>query len=332
MKNLRVIFAGTPVFAAHALSAVHAAGFAIPLVLTQPDRPANRGMQRLPSPVKQYALTHELPCLQPQSLRKEGRYGDDARAAIATLRNTPHDIMVVAAYGLILPQEVLTIPTYGCLNIHASLLPRWRGAAPIQRAIEAGDAHTGISLMQMDAGLDTGQIISMETLTIDTYDTSAQVHDRLADLGAQMVVSALQTLATGARLHSTPQPETGLCYAEKISKEETQLDFSQPATLLMRRILAFNPNPGARTLIHGQNIKLWQATAHAADHHGTPGTVLAVNEDGIDVACASGVLRLTELQKPGGKRLSARAFLQGFPLAIGDVLEFSAHPPHLQRS
>ncbi len=317
---MRIIFAGTPDFAAVALAALHDAGFAIPLVLTQPDRPAGRGMQLQPSPVKQFALKHGMPVAQPVSLRLDGKFPEDAAQAHQLLRATPHDVMVVAAYGLILPKSVLEIPPFGCINIHASLLPRWRGAAPIHRAIEAGDAETGITIMQMDEGLDTGDMLLIGREPIATTDTTGTLHDRLAALGGRMIVDALRQLSEGT-LQRTPQPVEGVTYAAKIAKDEAVLDFRLPADVLLRRIRAFNPFPAASAQIGDVTLKLWNAEALAQS--GAPGTILAVDAHGVTVACGSGALRLTELQKPGGKRLAAAAFLQGFPLQQGQQLQLN---------
>ena len=311
---MRVIFAGTPEFAAVALAALHDAGFEIPLVLTQPDRPAGRGMQLQPSPVKQFALKHGIAVAQPVSLKMDGKHPDDASHAHQLLRRTPHDVMVVAAYGLILPASVLAIPPHGCINIHASLLPRWRGAAPIHRAIEAGDAETGITIMQMDEGLDTGAMLLVDRESISAEDTTASLHDRLAALGGRMIVDALRQLEAG-KLSATPQPVEGVTYAAKISKDEAALDFRLPAAALLRRIHAFNPFPAASARIDDAVLKIWNASL--TDETGEPGAVLAVDAQGVTVACGQGALRLTELQKPGGKRLSAAAFLQGFALQTG---------------
>jgi methionyl-tRNA formyltransferase len=319
---MRVIFAGTPEFAAVALTALHEAGFTIPLVLTQPDRPAGRGMQLQPSPVKRYALAHCMPVAQPVSLRLDGKHGDDAAATHALLRSTPHDVMVVAAYGLILPVSVLGIAPLGCINIHASLLPRWRGAAPIHRAIEAGDVETGITIMQMDEGLDTGEMLLIEREPIAAEDTTAKLHDRLAAMGGRLMVEALHKLAQGD-LSATPQPADGVTYAAKIAKDEAPLDFALPAAALLRRIHAFNPFPGAVAHAGEVALKIWDAQLSTAQ--GTPGSVLAVDASGITVACGEAALLLTELQKPGGKRLPAAAFLQGFPLSAGQIL--SGKPP-----
>ncbi len=311
---MRVVFAGTPEFAAVALQALHGAGFEIPLVLTQPDRPAGRGMQLQASPVKQFAVSHGMPVAQPVSLRLDGKYPDDAAHAHALLRSTPHDVMVVAAYGLILPKSVLEIPPKGCINIHGSLLPRWRGAAPIHRAIEAGDTETGITIMQMDEGLDTGDMLLVGREPIAADDTTYRLHDRLAALGGRMIVDALRQLEAG-KLAATPQPADGVTYAAKISKDEAALDFRLPAAVLLRRIHAFNPFPAASAQVDGTVLKVW--AAQLSDRQGEPGTVLAVDAQGVTVACGEGSLNLTELQKPGGKRLPVAAFLQGFALQAG---------------
>ena len=317
--TLRVVFAGTPEFAAAALAAIHEAGFAVPLVLTQPDRPAGRGMKLQASPVKRYAQEHGLALAQPPSLRRAGKYPADAAAALDLLRATPHDVMVVAAYGLILPQEVLDLPPHGCINIHASLLPRWRGAAPIHRAIEAGDAETGITIMQMEEGLDTGPMLLAGRLPIAAADTTGTLHDKLAALGGALIVEALRKLERGA-LSPAPQPEAGAIYAAKITKEEAALDFTQPAPDLARKIRAFNPVPGASAMFNGVSIKLWRAEAlpGTAEAEVPPGQVLAADpQEGVRIACGTGMLYVTELQKPGGKRLAAAEFLKGFPMEGG---------------
>ena len=315
---MRAIFAGTPEFAAVALAALHAAGIEIPLVLTQPDRPAGRGMQLQASPVKQFALAHQIPVAQPTSLRLDGKFPDQAKHAHDLLRATAHDVMVVAAYGLILPPSVLAIPPLGCINIHASLLPRWRGAAPIHRAIEAGDAETGITIMQMDAGLDTGDMMLVSREPISPQDTTGELHDRLAALGGRLIVDALLRLAAG-RLTRTPQPDEGVSYAAKISKDEAALDLRLPASTLLRRIHAFNPAPGASVQSGDSVLKIWRAERIAGS--GEPGLVLAVDAQGVTVACGEDALLLTELQKPGGKRLPAANFLQGFSIEAGQRLQ-----------
>jgi len=312
---MKVIFAGTPEFAATALAALHEAGFEIPLVLTQPDRPAGRGMHLHASAVKQYALEHNIPVAQPVSLKLNGTYPDIAAETHDLLRKTEHDVMVVAAYGLILPVSVLEIPRLGCLNIHGSLLPRWRGAAPIHRAIEAGDQETGITIMQMEEGLDTGPMLLKQSIAISSTDTTGSLHDKLAAMGGSMIVQALQQLERGA-LTATVQPEQGVTYAAKISKEEAALDFHLPAAVLERKIRAFNPFPGTHAQYGNSTIKIWAAQmVTGAKTSATPGQVLTASaQEGIPIACGEGVLKLTELQKPGGKRLPAAEFLQGFPL------------------
>jgi len=316
---MRVIFAGTPEFARVALERLLKAGFDVPLVLTQPDRPAGRGMKLQASPVKQCALEHGIAVAQPLSLRLDGKYPEDAAAARQALLDANADVMVVAAYGLILPQWVLDFPPKGCLNIHASLLPRWRGAAPIHRAIEAGDAQTGVTIMQMDIGLDTGDMCLIERLPITATDTTASMHDKLADLGGRMIVEALEMSACGG-LPRTPQPAEGVTYAHKIEKSESWMDWRLSAIELDRRLRAFNPFPGGATQCGAEVIKLWAATPEAYSGNAQPGTVLAADADGVLVACATGALRLMQLQRAGGKRLSAADFLRGFELPAGTLL------------
>jgi len=310
---LRVAFAGTPEFAAVALDAILAAGHTVPLVLTQPDRPAGRGMKLQASPVKQLALQHGLPVAQPHSLRLDGKYPDEAAAARDALLAAQPDVMVVAAYGLILPQWTLDLPRLGCLNIHGSLLPRWRGAAPIHRAIEAGDAETGITIMQMDAGLDTGDMLLIGAETIRPDDTTAVLHDRLAALGGRLIV---QALAQADALVRTPQPTEGVNYAHKIEKAEAAIDWSQPAAVIERRVRAFDPFPGCTFTLHTDKgpevVKLWRASVVPAS--GTPGEVLHAQGDTLVVACGEQALALHTLQRPGGKRVATREFLQSCPL------------------
>jgi len=301
---VKVSFAGTPEFARAALEAILAAGFEVPLVLTQPDRPAGRGQKPQPSPVKQLALEHGIAVHQPERLKDPATH--------EPLRATGTDILVVAAYGLILPQAVLDIPRLGCINIHASLLPRWRGAAPIQRAIEAGDSDSGVTIMRVEAGLDTGPMLLAEALPIAPDDTAGSLHDKLTALGARLVVEALRGFE---QLMPVAQPAEGVTYAAKIDKTEALLDFRRPAEELARRIRAFDPFPGATAILDGTTIKIWRAVTDAAA--GAPGTVLAVDGTGIVVACGEGALRLTELQKPGGKRLAVGDFLRGTPIASG---------------
>jgi methionyl-tRNA formyltransferase len=314
---MKIIFAGTPGFAAVALQALLDAGVEIPLVLTQPDRPAGRGMQMHASAVKALALKHGIPVAQPVSLRLDGKYPDIAREAQELLAATPHDAMVVAAYGLILPRWVLALPRLGCINIHGSLLPRWRGAAPIHRAIEAGDSETGVTIMQMEEGLDTGPMLMMRSLAITDSDSTGSLHDKLAALGAQMIVEAMAKLDSGA-LSAQAQPEQGVTYAAKIAKDEAPLDFSLSAALLARKIRAFNPFPGANGEFGGVSVKLWQASALSVSSDLAPGAIIAADAaQGVLVACGEGVLRVTELQRPGGKRLPAAEFLKGFEMDGG---------------
>jgi methionyl-tRNA formyltransferase len=326
LTSMRIIFAGTPDFARVALARLHAAGVAIPLVLTQPDRPAGRGMKLNASAVKEFALRHRIEVGQPRSLRLDGRYPDDARAAKAAIEHAGADAMVVAAYGLILPQWVLDAPRLGCLNIHASLLPRWRGAAPIHRAIEAGDRETGVTIMQMDAGLDTGPMLLAERLPIAPHDTTGTLHDKLAVLGGELIVQALELAAAG-RLRPVAQPEAGVTYANKVEKAEAVIDWRLPAEMIWRRIRAFDPSPGASSVLAGESLKLWRAEVlDTVGADGRPGEITAVGESGIDVACGgAGRLRITELQRAGGRRLSVADFLRGFELKPG-VLFASTTP------
>jgi methionyl-tRNA formyltransferase len=307
---MRLIFAGTPDFAAVALRALIDAGHDIALVLTQPDRPAGRGMKLKPSPVKQVAEAAGLAVAQPENLKSA-----DTQALI---RDQRADVMVVAAYGLILPQAVLDLPRLGCINIHASLLPRWRGAAPIHRAIEAGDSESGITLMQMDKGLDTGAVLSRAALSILPDDTTGSLHDRLAALGAGEIVRLLPDLDTGT-IAAIPQDHAQACYAAKIDKDEARLDWTRPAIELERRIRAFNPFPGATCLLGGQPLKIWRA--HATTGNGEPGRILAFDDGSMRVACGDGALAIREVQSAGGKRLPIAAFLAGHALQPGDLLD-----------
>ncbi|MDZ4253456.1 MAG: methionyl-tRNA formyltransferase [Sulfuritalea sp.] len=302
---MKLIFAGTPEFAARALEALLAAGHQVVLVLTQPDRPAGRGMALQASAVKKVALGHGIPVFQPERLKDPASH-EPIRAACV---EGGAELMVVAAYGLILPQAVLDLPRRGCINIHASLLPRWRGAAPIHRAIEAGDAQAGITLMQMDAGLDTGPMLLSAAIDIDPEDTTGSLHDRLAALGGKLVVDALARLD---QLPAAPQSDAGVTYANKIDRAEARLDWNQPATVLARRLRAFNPFPGAVLTLAGEPVKVWRGEVVAAS--GRPGQVLAADAGGIVVACAEGAMRLIELQKPGGRRVASADFLHGSAL------------------
>lgn len=306
---MKIIFAGTPDFAAYALQALIDAGHEIALVLTQPDRPAGRGMKLSASAVKTLAEKYHLPVYQPEKLRTAEQQ--------APLTAIAADVMIVAAYGLILPQAVLDMPKLGCLNIHGSLLPRWRGAAPIHRAILAGDKQTGITIMQMDAGLDTGDMLSVHHTPITDGDTTASLHDKLAAQGAAAIVAALADLPL-LQKNRQVQPEAGVTYADKLKKEESLIDWHKPAQELDQMIRAFNPFPSAQTLLDGQALKIWQAGI--GEENGPAGTVLAADKDGLLVACGRGSLRITELQKAGSKRVAAAAFLAGNPVATGTQL------------
>ena len=328
---MKVIFAGTPEFARVALEALHGAGFDIALVLTQPDRPAGRGMKLHASPVKQFASENGMAVAQPRSLRLDGKYPEDAATAKAAIEAAQADVMIVAAYGLILPQWVLDTPRLGCLNIHASLLPRWRGAAPIHRALQAGDSETGITIMQMDAGLDTGDMLLIEKLAIAAQDTTPSLHDKLAVLGGRMIVEALEMAACG-NLKRTVQPSDGITYAAKIDKSESAIDWQLSAAQIERKIRAFAPSPGCSAVLRGELIKLCEAQVVDGIHseiNSTPrsipagqGRILLANAEGVDVLCGeASVLRITEMQRAGGKRLSAAEFLRGFPIAAGEVFE-----------
>jgi methionyl-tRNA formyltransferase len=325
---MRLVFAGTPEFAQTALAALHAAGHDIALVLTQPDRPAGRGMALQPSAVKQFALANGLPVAQPRSLRLDGRFAEEAAAAQTALKAAQADAFVVAAYGLILPQWVLDLPPLGCFNIHASLLPRWRGAAPIHRAIEAGDTQTGTAIMQMDAGLDTGDVLLSETLPIAPTDTTGSLHDKLAAQGGRLMLQAL-CLAEAGQLQPKPQSEVGVCYAHKIEKAEATINWSQSAEQIECRIRAFNPFPIALTHWGEQAIKCWAAERvqpqleselASQAQHAQPGQIVQANAQGVIVSTGQGLLRLTELQRAGGKRLNAGDFLRGFELTPGAIL------------
>ncbi len=317
---MNVIFAGTPEFARVALQRLLDAGFSVPLVLTQPDRPAGRGMKLQASPVKQCALAHGIPVSQPRSLRLDGKYPEDAAGAREAIAAAQADVMVVAAYGLILPQWVLDAPARGCLNIHASLLPRWRGAAPIHRAIEAGDAETGVTIMQMDAGLDTGDMCLVERLPIEPTDTTASLHDKLALLGGRLIVEALEMSACGG-LPRTPQPAEGITYAHKIEKAESWIDWRLPAAAIDLRVRAFTPFPGTASLFQGETIKFCEGRPELRSEPAAPGQVLAADAAGVVVACGEGAMRFTQLQRAGGKRLPAADFLHGFALPVGAQLD-----------
>jgi methionyl-tRNA formyltransferase len=318
---MRVIFAGTPEFASVALAQLHAAGHEVVLVMTQPDRPAGRGMKLQASAVKQWAVSKGLAVSQPRSLRLDGKFPDEAQAAQLAIAAADADVMVVAAYGLILPQWVLDAPRHGCLNIHASLLPRWRGAAPIHRAIEAGDTETGVTIMQMDAGLDTGDMLLMQTVAIEPTDTTSALHDKLADLGGRLIV---QALASVGQFKPQVQPIEGVTYAHKIEKSESGVDWQQPAEAIERRMRAFDPFPGVScgmaSATETETVKLWQAQVVANTSESPAGTVVSADARGVCVACGEDALRITQLQRPGGKRQSAADFLRGYPMQHGQML------------
>lgn len=301
---MKLVFAGTPEFAVPALDALHTAGHDIVAAFTQPDRPAGRGRKLQASPVALRAEALGIPVHKPPKLHAEAQ---DVLRALAP------EVMVVVAYGLLLPQAVLDIPQHGCLNIHGSILPRWRGAAPIARAVEAGDTETGITIMRMDAGLDTGPMLLLERMALPPTMTAAGLHDALAPLGGRLIVEALARMARGD-LPEQAQPAEGVTYARKLSKEEARVDWSQPAEVLARRVRAFNPAPVAWSELDGERIRLWNALAEPASRAAEPGTVLRLDNEVLRIACGEGVLRVTELQRPGGKQLPAGALAQGWPV------------------
>lgn len=305
---MKIIFAGTPHFAEAALKSLIEQGLEIVAVLTQPDRPSGRGMQLKPSPVKQLAIQNGLNVLQPASLKNT--------EVQQQLSEYKADLMVVAAYGLILPEAVLQIPRWGCFNIHASILPRWRGAAPIQRAILAGDIETGITIMQMDVGLDTGAMLMKKTCDIVETDNATTLHDKLAVLGATGIVEAIELLKQ-EKLNAVAQDNTFATYAAKLSKEEAKLDWTKTAVELAQAVRAYNPFPVATSTINGVAIKIWQ-TAVLKENNGAPGEVIQVDKNTLVVACAEGALSLELLQKPNSKMLTTAQFLQGFPIKAGD--------------
>ena len=321
---LKVVFAGTPEFARVALEAIVHAGHEVVTVMTQPDRPAGRGLQLQASPVKQFALEKNIPIMQPTSLKVAGAHGDEAREALGGLQKLEFDVMVVAAYGLILPQEVFAIAEQegraGCLNIHASLLPRWRGAAPIHRAIEAGDLETGISIMQMDLGLDTGAVIATNKMPIGAHETTGTLHDSLAKMGALMIVETLNRFAQERNLKAVPQALEGVTYAHKIMKDEAKIDWQKEAKAIDLKIRAFNPFPGA-TLLDGESvIKVWCSSLKDDQLQSKPGAIIDITEDGVQIAGEKGSLLLTELQRAGGKKTSASKLAQILGWKPGQVL------------
>ena len=297
---MRIVFAGTPDFAVPCLRAA-AARNEVVAVYTQPDRPAGRGRGLTPSPVKREAIARGIPVLQPENFKAQV-----SRDALAALQP---DVMVVVAYGLILPQSVLDIPAHGCWNVHASLLPRWRGAAPIQRAIQAGDTETGVCLMQMERGLDTGPVLLSQSLPIGEGDTGGQLHDRLSQLGAQVLSDGLGLLRAGIVPVARAQPAEGVTYAHKLDKAEARLDWSQPAEVLGRTVRAFNPWPMAEAQLAGERVRIHGAVPLALEHRAAPGTVLLAGREGIDVACGEGALRIRVLQREGGRAITAADYL-----------------------
>lgn len=307
---MRVVFAGTPDFAVPTLRSLVDAGHDVAMVLTQPDRPAGRGRRTVAGPVKQYALEAGLPVRQPDNL-------EDA-SILAELRSLRPRVMVVAAYGLLLKRAVLDLPRQGCINVHASLLPRWRGAAPIQRAIEAGDAETGISIMQMEPGLDTGPVLACRAVPIEPTDTGGSLHDRLALLGAELLVETLARLAAG-EVEAVPQDDAAATYAAKITAADSRLDWAQSADQLERRVRAMNPWPVVRTRHDGESLRVWAAEAVPGDPaSASAGEILHVARQGVDVACGAGILRIQTLQREGGRRLPVADFLNGYPLRAGE--------------
>ncbi len=310
MQGLRIIFAGTPDFAAPALAALIEAGHEIVLVLTQPDRPSGRGMKLKASPVKELALEHDIEVFQPETLK-------DSRAQ-SRIEDTKADVIIVAAYGLIIPTNVLNMPRLGCFNIHASLLPRWRGAAPIQRSLLAGDEETGVTIMEVVPALDAGAMISKGVVPITELDTAQTLHDALAKTGADLMVKAMENLSKNGTLASTPQDDSLVTYAEKLQKSEATIDWNKSADAISKQVRAFNPFPVATAMLNGEVCRIWMATKKSGK--GLAGQVVATNET-IDVACGEGVLSIHELQLPGGKRLKAREFLTGRQLPAGTQFE-----------
>lgn len=312
MKPLKIIFAGTPDFAVPALAALIEAGHHLVLVLTQPDRPSGRGMKLKASPVKELALQHNIAVFQPETLKDVDTQ--------TQLEKVKADVMIVAAYGLIIPTNVLQMPRLGCYNIHASLLPRWRGAAPIHRSLLAGDAETGVTIMEVVPALDAGAMVSKGVLPISQRDTSQSLHDALAKIGADLMVAAMQQLADTGNLPSTMQDESLVTYAEKLQKAEARIDWTQTADLISRQVRAFNPFPVAHAILNGEVCRIWMATQSDVVSNVKPGTILDVGTN-IQVACGQGALIVEELQLPGGKRLKTKDFIAGQNLKVGQHFE-----------
>jgi methionyl-tRNA formyltransferase len=317
-RDLRVVFGGTPDFAAHHLDALIAAGCQLVGVFTQPDRPAGRGKKLTPSPVKELAQGHGLPVFQPASLKDP-----DAQRLLTDLAP---DLFVVVAYGLLLPRAVLDIPRHGCINVHASLLPRWRGAAPIQRAIEAGDSLTGITIMGMDVGLDTGDMLRKVSCPIAADDTGGSLHDKLAALGPPALLATIADIARG-ETHPEKQDDSLATYAAKISKQEAEIDWRGDAIVIDRRIRAFNPFPVAYTLLAGESLRIWRAAPVTTEHSAAPGTLLAVDDDSVTLACGHGALRLLEVQLPGKKRMPMAELLRGNPRLFAPGQRLGSNAP-----
>ncbi|MFA5549657.1 MAG: methionyl-tRNA formyltransferase [Porticoccaceae bacterium] len=317
-RDLRVVFGGTPDFAAHHLDALIAAGCQLVGVFTQPDRPAGRGKKLTPSPVKELAQGHGLPVFQPASLKDP-----DAQRLLTDLAP---DLFVVVAYGLLLPRAVLDIPRHGCINVHASLLPRWRGAAPIQRAIEAGDSLTGITIMGMDVGLDTGDMLRKVSCPIAADDTGGSLHDKLAALGPPALLATIADIARG-ETHPEKQDDSLATYAAKISKQEAEIDWRGDAIVIDRRIRAFNPFPVAYTLLAGEPLRIWRAAPVTTEHSAAPGTLLAVDDDSVTLACGHGALRLLEVQLPGKKRMPMAELLRGNPRLFAPGQRLGSNAP-----
>lgn len=314
MKSLRIIFAGTPEFASAHLQAILDSQHQVIAAYTQPDRPAGRGQKLMPSPVKSLAMQHNIPVYQPKSLRNE-----EAQQELASLNA---DLMVVVAYGLILPQTVLDTPEMGCINVHGSILPRWRGAAPIQRAIGAGDSESGVTIMQMDAGLDTGDMLLKSCCPILPEDTAADLHDRLIEVGCPALIETLNSMVAG-QVHSEKQDDSQACYAHKMTKDEARLDWQKSAKFLACQVRAFNPWPVATTALDDTNIRVWEATALKEGSGEQPGTLIRADKDGLDIACSEGTLRIKRLQLAGSRAMTVQELLNSKKATFSAGKQFS---------